>query len=361
MESIWINGNTYHLQRYSKNKEGINSLSTFARSVIAFILDWKDGQENFEFHTSGTTGKLKIITLSRDQMIASAEMTMKFLDFKGGGNILLCLEPKYIAGAMMLVRALLWKCYVYAVTPSGNPLMKIPESLQLSLASLVPMQLDKILSKPELSSKIKNIKNILIGGAPLSIRLQNLVQSLSPNMFLTFGMTETASHFAIRKLNGADKSNYFQALNSTEISTDKRGCLTITGIITNGETIITNDLVEIIDRNKFKWLGRIDHVINSGGIKLNLDLLEKKIRKIFNSDDIENDFFLEGITDRKLGEKLIMIFETGNLDAQSSNRINSLLDLLPKYEIPKEIRFIKKFFITKTGKINRLKSLESAK
>jgi O-succinylbenzoic acid--CoA ligase len=176
-------------------------------------------------------------------------------------------------------------------------------------------------------------------------------------MYLTFGMTETVSHFAIRKLNGIDRSEYYKALKGIVISTDDRGCLTVAGSITNNKTIFTNDLVEIIGHDKFKWLGRIDHVINSGGIKINIDLLERKIKEIFSSAKISNDFYLEGIKDRKYGSKLILVFEIGNSDRSVLKKIKLLLDQLTKYDVPKEIRTIRNLVVTKTGKIDRTKSL----
>ena len=357
MESLWINGIEYDLQNFSKNKKGVYSLNAFERDVISFILDWKEGKSSFDFQTSGTTGQLKTITLSRNQMIASAGMTREYLDIYKGGSVFLCLEPKYIAGTMMLVRAILWNCNLHAFTPSSNPLEKLSDQAQFSLAAFVPMQLNEILSIPESATKLNNIRHVLIGGAPLPDRILNVIQSFNCSMYLTFGMTETVSHFAIRKLNGLERSEYFNVLKGIDISTDDRGCLTVSGSITNNETIFTNDLVEIIGHDKFKWLGRIDHVINSGGIKINIDLLERKIKKIFNSVEIPNGFYLEGIKDRKYGNKLILIFEIGNTDKSVLRKIKLLLDQLSKYEAPKEIRIIEKLVLTKTGKIDRTKSL----
>jgi len=358
VESIWINNIKYNLQNFSNNKEEINNLNAFERKVISFILDWKQGKSRFNFQTSGTTGQLKSLTLSRNQMIVSARMTMEYLAIHEGGTLLLCLEPKYIAGAMMLVRAIICNCDLHAFSPSSNPIDKLSDTTHISMAAFVPMQINEMLSIPDSAYKLKKIEHILIGGAPLTDKTLNKIQSFDCNMYLTFGMTETVSHFAIRKLNGIDRSEYFNVLKGIDISTDDRGCLTVAGPITNNRTIITNDLVEIIEYNKFRWMGRIDHIINSGGIKINIDLLESKIRDIFISVEISNDFYLEGVEDSRLGKKLIMIFEIGKSDKSMLRKIKLLFSQLSKYEKPKDIRIIEKFFLTKTGKIDRIKSLK---
>ncbi|MDB2463123.1 O-succinylbenzoic acid--CoA ligase, partial [Algibacter sp.] len=199
---------------------------------------------------------------------------------------------------------------------------------------------------------LKNIKTVIVGGGRVSQAIVNLIKDKKPNVYETYGMTETVSHIAVKKLNnftGAKEEAFFTMLPGIKISKDDRGCLTINAPKLSDEEIITNDMVDIISESSFEWLGRFDNVINSGGIKLYPEQIESKIQ-----DKIPGEFFITSREDDTLGDKLILIVEGGKREID-----NSIFSELDKYEKPKEIHFVPHFEETKSGKINRNKTLET--
>ncbi len=353
MESVWINGYSHPLSDFIRDPGTIDDLPVFEKEILSFLLEWKTGKDIFQFYSSGSTGTPKKITLHRNRMILSAESTLDFLEISPGGKALLCLDPRYIAGKMVIVRSLIGNLDLYAVNPGSNPLNKFKPELKIDLASFVPYQIAEILEESNSLKKLRNIKNVLIGGAGISPQLQKRLGALENDIYHTFGMTETVSHIALRPLSGLRQSQYFKVLPGINIGIDKRGCLTVEGKITGGKKLITNDLVEIFVSDEFEWKGRIDQVINTGGIKVNINLLEIKIREILESLKIHNNFFIGHITDEKLGDKIVLIFESkyGDLDLGSVKE--TFKKRLSKFEIPREFKVIQKFDRTDTGKINR--------
>jgi len=353
VESVWINGNSYLLEDYDKDTRRLGLLPAFEKAVLSFIIDWRTGKETFKLKSSGSTGKQKEITLYRDQMIASAKSTLEYLNISSGGSALLCLDPRYIAGKMVIVRSLTGKLDLYAYNPMANPLSDHEIEYSLDLASFVPYQVVEILKDPYSFSIFRRIKNVLIGGAGISHELEEKLKSMGNRIYHSFGMTETISHIALKQLSGIDQSQYFKVLPGVDIGSDTRGCLTVKGKISRGKTIITNDLVEIKSNNAFEWNGRIDQVINTGGIKININSLEIKIREILESKNFRIDFFIDHIPDEKLGQKIVLIFESGNSEI-NLEQIKGILKMqLTKFEMPKNLYAIQKFGLTDSGKINR--------
>lgn len=353
MESVWINGN-YHLPEDYINDSGkIDSLPVFEKEILSFIIDWKAGKNIFHLKSSGSTGIPKKISIHRDQMTLSAESTLEFLSISKGGTTLLCLDPSYIAGKMVIVRSIIGNMDLYAIDPKSNPLIEFELENKIDLASFVPYQIIEILEDPYSLNKFRNIKNVLIGGASISLHLERQLRSHENRIFHTFGMTETVSHIALRPLSGLEQSQYFSVIPGIRIDTDVRGCLTVEGEITGGKKLLTNDLVEILGEQDFKWKGRIDQVINTGGIKINLNLLELKVGKILESININNDFFIDHLDDEKLGDKIILILESRYLDIDLDSIKQAFKKQLNKFEIPRKIQLVREFARTETGKINR--------
>jgi len=353
VKSVWINGNCHLLEDYDEDTRNLDQLPVFEKEVLSFILEWRSGKETFKLKSSGSTGKPKELTLHRNQMIASAESTLEYLNITSGGRALLCLDPRYIAGKMVIVRSLTGNLDLYAYNPTANPLSEHEFDYSIDLSSFVPYQVVEILKNSHSYSNFKKIKNVIIGGAVISQELEEKLRSLGNNIYHSFGMTETVSHIALKQLSGIDQSQYFKVLPGIDIGIDRRGCLTVKGKISKGETIITNDLVEIKSNNVFKWKGRIDQVINTGGIKININTLEIKIREILESKNFQNDFFIGHISDEKLGQKIVMILESRN-SAIDLDQIKGIIKMqLTRFEMPKNIYVIKKFALTDSGKINR--------
>jgi O-succinylbenzoic acid--CoA ligase len=286
-------------------------------------------------------------------MILSAEYTLDFLGIQAGGKALLCLDPRYIAGKMVIVRSLIGQLDLYAIDPISNPLNEFKPEYIIDLASFVPYQIAEILEESNSLIKFRNIKNVLIGGAGISPRLERKLGNLKNDIYHTFGMTETVSHIALRRLSGMEKSRYFSVLPGITIGRDERGCLIVEGKITGGKKLITNDIVELVGEEAFEWKGRIDHVINTGGIKVNINLLENKIREILESIRMYNDFFIDQATDEKLGDKIVLILESGSNDIDLGIIKETFKKHLDRFEIPRQIQVISEFARTDTGKINR--------
>ena len=326
-----------------------NSDNPVFHPIGDFIEEWLSPYPFLYIHTSGSTGAPKKISVQKNRMLYSASLTAQFFEFQSGEKALLCLPVNYIAGKMMIVRAMFSGLNLICIPPSQNPLETLSPDLQIDFAPMIPLQYQSIENSPALSQ----IKNILIGGGALNEDLERRVSSVKTQLFHGYGMTETLSHIALRKVNGENKTDYYTALPEIQLGIDDRNCLTILAPHLIDGLLITNDVIELIDKNKFLWKGRYDHVINSGGIKLHPEILEKKLHSIL----FERRFFITSKEDKKLGEKLILIIEGNPLaDSAIQQFYERMKPLLDKYELPKEIYFVEKFVQTESGKINRLQT-----
>jgi O-succinylbenzoic acid--CoA ligase len=331
--------NGFHLNRkdlcrvaYSFIKEG----EEHEKSVGDFILDWFDKKSYIELNTSGTTGNPKIIQMDKQAMVNSALATGDFFDLRPGDKALHCLPTKYIAGKMMFVRGFILGLDMDFVAPSSNPLLH--NETKYDFVSLVPLQAQNSLTE------LKNVKKMIVGGAKMSKSLEKSLSKLSTKGYETYGMTETITHIAAKKI--GEKA--FSVLPNIKISQDERNCLVINAPKISEETIVTNDLVELVNENEFVFLGRIDNVINSGGIKLIPEQIEEKL-----SNKIHSRFFVTGIQDATLGEKLALIIE-----GEKQPLDETIFDGLDKYEKPKEVFYVSKFIETQNGKIKRKEILQ---
>ena len=322
---------------YSYIKEG----EPHEKAVGDFLLDWFDKSPFIEITTSGTTGKPKRIKVDKQAMVNSALATGDFFDLSPGDSALHCLPTKYIAGKMMFVRGFILGLDMDFVAPSLNPLEK--HTRCYDFAAMVPLQAQYS------SNELLNVKKLIIGGAKIGKALEMKLSKLPTEIYETYGMTETITHIAAKRVG----EEYFTVLPNVTISYDDNKCLIIKAPRISDDVIITNDFVELINENQFKFLGRIDNIINSGGIKLIPETIEEKL-----ADVIPQRFFVAGFPDEKLGEKLVLIVEGEKVDIPT--RTFSSLD---KYEVPKEIYFVPEFLETATSKILRkeiVKMLELA-
>ncbi len=312
---------------YSFIKEG----DDFEKPVGDFILDWFDDKPYLEIATSGTTGTPKMIRVEKQAMVNSAIATGDFFELSPGNTSLNCLPVKYIAGKMMFVRAFILGLDMDFVAPSSNPMRRNDKSYDF--VAMVPLQAEHSLSQ------LNQIKKLIVGGVKMSKALEKNLTKAKCEVFETYSMTETVTHIAAKKI--GEKA--FTVFPNIEISKDDRNCLVVSASSLNVSNLATNDVVEIISKNEFVWLGRQDNTINSGGIKLIPEQIENKL-----SGKIDKRFFVTGIPDEKLGEKLILIIE-----GDSHEIDEHIFDELDKYEKPKEIKFITSFLETETGKVKR--------
>ncbi len=315
----------------------ITKSNEFEQDLGRFILNWFDENSFVKIQTSGTTGTPKIIAVEKQAMVNSALATGLFFNLSSGSTALNCLPIKYIAGKMMLVRAFVLGLEIDVVEPNSNPLEN--NLKEYDFVAMVPIQVENSLSQ------LHQIKTLIIGGVKISPALEEKLINNPCQSFETYSMTETVTHIAAKRVG----EEAFTILPNVMIMQDDRQCLVISAPNLNPDKIVTNDVVELISDKQFVWLGRIDNVINSGGIKLFPEQIESKLAKKIN-----RKFFVGGISDEKFGEKLILIIE-----GESYHIENSAFSALDKYEKPKEILFIDHFPETETGKIKRKEILNS--
>lgn len=326
--------NGYHLDKYDLCRVAYSFIKEgkdFEKPVGDFILDWFDSKHYLEIKTSGTTGEPKIIKVQKQAMVNSALATGDFFELQPGNTILNCLPVKYIAGKMMFVRAFILGLEMDFVAPSSNPMKRNKHNYDF--VAMVPLQAENSIAQ------LNQIKKLIVGGAKVNDTLEKKLAKSKCTVFETYSMTETVTHIAAKKIG----QKAFTVFPNITISQDDRNCLVISAPDLDVENIATNDIVELVARNQFIWLGRQDNVINSGGIKLIPEQIEAKL-----SEKLTSRFFVAGIPDEKLGEKLLLFIEGAPFELDAS-----IFDSLDKYEKPKEIKFIPHFAETETGKIKR--------
>lgn len=335
-------------------------LAPYFQNTLAFCRQWLRGASRFTLHTSGSTGVPKSITITRSQMKASASMTIQALQLDASDTALVCLNTGYIAGKMMLVRGLVAGMDLVIVPPSSLPFAEMPENISIHFAAMVPLQVQTTLESGDVRQIIRfnGLKALLIGGASVSYPLQQAIgQHITAPVYSTYGMTETVSHIALKRLNEPIQKEY-KVLDNIQIGTDERGCLTIQGAVTNDQKLITNDIVQLIDAQHFIWVGRADHVINSGGFKIFPEKVESVVAQILDQEAVSLRFFIGGIPDKRLGEKVILVLEGNPLQAHVEEKLRlSLSRQLHPYELPKEIHYVQEFITTTTGKVQRQQTL----
>ena len=323
-----------YIVAYSFIKEG----DDFEKPVGEFLLDWFDEKPFIELPTSGSTGVPKLIRVPKQSMVNSALASGEFFDLHYGNKILNCLPMKYVAGKMMFVRSFVLGLHMDFVAPSLRPLQKLESCYDF--CAMVPLQAQNSLEDLHL------IKKLIVGGAKINSRLEKqLLRLKKTECYETFGMTETVSHIAAKKV--GEKA--FRLMPNVSIETDDRSCLIIHVPFLSDEPIVTNDLVELTNGNQFKFLGRLDNVINSGGVKINPEQVEEKL-----ADKISPRFMICGKPDIDLGEKVVLIIESEPFSIEETNVFKGL----DKYEKPKEIHFVKQFRESNNGKLLRKETLK---
>lgn len=331
-------------------------LNSFQKEVFEFCQEWKSGKNTFLFNTSGSTGSPKPIFLLRSSMIKSAHMTGDWLNLNEGDNVLLALPITYIAGAMMLVRSLVLHLNVILIEPSQNPLTFLKNNIKIHLASFVSTQWHTIIhSNLDLQHLFLEAKGILIGGSGISRTDELLTKNIKCPVFNTYGMTETASHIAFRTLNDANKA--YQILPNVSIKLNEHQCLSIKSPSTNELWIETNDVAEIIDKHHFFILGRKDNIINSGGRKIQPEIVEQFCHDYFSCHLVPTSLFACGISDEFYGQKLVLFIESDFKFNKQKELLDFLKMKLKSWEIPKEIINLSRFLYTRSGKIDQANTL----
>lgn len=316
-------------------------------SVEEFFEEWNNPSPTLLVHTSGSTGKPKPILIEKRRMEASARITCSFLGLHEGDTALLCMPLDYIAGKMMVVRAVTCGLRLVAVEPSGLPVWKEP----IDFAAMVPLQVYNLLQTPDGSERLRNIRNLIIGGGSIDAALATTLATFPHPVWSTYGMTETLSHIALRPLNGPDASDWYTPLEGASVSLNADNCLVINAPAVHDGPLVTNDIAELTTpvtndtvggapQCRFRILGRKDNVICSGGVKIQAEEVERLLLPHLSAP-----FLITKRPDEKFGEVVVLLTEGDTKEAA-----DVATQILPKYWQPRLYIHVSQIPLTATGK-----------
>lgn len=326
-----------------------SALGVSEATALQLLRDWINGEQHFTFHTSGSTGTPKSITFHRDQLEASARLTLQALGLRHGMRCLVCLDTRFVAGALMVVRSVLADMDLIIREPSANPLAG---SEPADFIAVVPLQLTTLLE--ESPSLLQRVSVVIIGGAPLPEAVIPQLETFENSFYATYGMTETLTHIALRKLNGPGQQQSFHLLPGILASADDRGCLVISAPHLGPEPVRTNDLVEWMEDGGFRIAGRFNDVINSGGVKVQPQRVEFAVEQVLKQMGIRCRFFVAAIPDDRLTESVGLVMEGSPLPPPVEAELKDLLSvILGRFELPRYILYSTHFEETDTQKIDR--------
>ncbi len=379
---------------------------SFEYSLAMFLKEWFNDSPLIQVKTSGSTGKPKVMMVEKTKMINSACMTLSFLGLKHPDSALLCMPLEYIAGKMLVVRALVGSLKLILVPPCSNPIAAISDSEVLNFAAMIPMQVSSALKDSSHEQRLKAIEHLIIGGGAVDDALASKLKSFPHNVYSTYGMTETLSHIALRRLSGPQASSFYSVFTGVKVYPSAEQTLTIEAPLVNNETLITNDIVEFNDQGQFRVSGRKDNVINSGGVKLQIEELEQWLKdrhetlitndivefndqgqfrvsgrkdNVINSggvklqieeleqwlkdrqSDLDDSYsrlkncslLISSRPDPKFGSIVVMLYATLDNQELSPNELEVLFDKMPKYWHPKAIVKVEAIPLTGTNKPDR--------
>ncbi|MDR3267369.1 MAG: AMP-binding protein, partial [Tannerella sp.] len=280
-EKIIIEGKEFSSEDFRKEILPVFAQkSGFHLQLFEFLKDWFSDNDTVEVKTSGSTGEPKIIQVSKQKMITGAKLTCNFLGLKTNDKAMLCLPLDYIAGKMVVIRAITAQLDLYLVEPDGNPLSEIKKT-DFAFVAMTPLQVYNSLNNNAI--KLERIKNIIIGGGAIEAILEEKLQPLTNNIYSSYGMTETLSHIALRRINGKDKSPNYKPFESVKLSLSKDNTLIIEAPLVSDNILYTNDIAEIFPDGSFNITGRKDNIINSGGIKIQPEVVENLLQPFIDS------------------------------------------------------------------------------
>jgi o-succinylbenzoate---CoA ligase len=352
--SFTLNGkilNTLELQALCKTIISCSITEEWERKVYAFILNWLDQDSQISIQTSGSTGAPKLMQFRKSQLEQSARMTGLYFSLNKGDRILLCLSADYIAGKMVIVRALVLGLDLIIVKPSAN-LCETLKDCTFEFAAMVPLQVEQIMNTDR--NVLGAIKTLIIGGSTVNASLMKRLCLVNSKIYITYGMAETLSHIAVKRIGENSDKTGFEALPGVELECDANSCLVISSSCLGIDRLTSNDIVSFDAAHNFSLVGRIDNVINSGGVKLFPETIENIIAPALE----DANFFVFGAPDVLLGERVELLIE----GSPFTERSLVLLKLycknnLAKYSVPQHIHFTPRFEMTDSGKIRRKDTL----
>ena len=344
MNKIRIEGNVYTQEYFESEEEnGFAARSSFHRQLYVFLKEWFSAPSTLRVRTSGSTGAPKELTVRKEQMRQSAKMTCDFFGLKKNDKALLCLPLEYIAGKMMVVRAIYAGLDLYPVAPDGHPLARTDKPFDF--AALVPLQVYNSLQSAAGKRRLSRIKSLIIGGGAIDDALEKALEDFPNAVYSTYGMTETLSHIALRRINGTDADRYYTPLPGVGLALSEEQTLIIDAPLVANEILITNDIAELRPDGRFRIIGRKDNVINSGGIKIQLEEVERVLRPY-----ITGTFAVTCIPHPKLGEAVVLLLEPS---ADAVRVGETAAKVLPHYWKPLHVYTVAAIPQTGNGKTDR--------
>lgn len=344
--AIIINGKAYSEEEVSSLHEtftGIYGKDSFEVSLADFLQEWFNDSPLLKVHTSGSTGTPKELRVEKERMKNSARLTVSFLGLKSGDSALLCMPLPYIAGKMVVVRSIVAGLDLMTVSPCGRPLENLKEIPDF--AAMIPMQVYNSLQHEQDRAKLEQIKHLIIGGGAIDDKMAEELKSFPNAVWSTYGMTETLSHIALRRLNGDEASSWYTPFDSVNISLSDEDTLVIHAPLVNPEILRTNDIVEISSSGQFRIIGRKDNTINTGGVKVQIEKVESEIKSMIP----ECNFMITSVKDEKFGEKIVMLLASDT----DKHALDNTFQSMPAYWRPKQILRCNELPLTGTGKPDR--------
>ena len=357
-QTITINGKTYtandaratmkspsRLQALFREQAGEGS---FLTALADFLAEWFDDTDTVKVHTSGSTGTPKELHVEKRRMMNSAMLTVSFLHLKRGDTALLCMPLQYIAGKMVVVRALVAGLDLIPVTPCGHPLQGIDQPL--AFGACIPMQVYNSMQDPIERGRLESIRHLIIGGGAIDPDMGEALKTFPNDVWSTYGMTETLSHIALRKLNGPDASEWYTPFEHVTLSQSEEGTLIIDAPLVCPERLITNDIIQLNEAGQFRIIGRKDNTINTGGVKVQIEQVENALKPL-----LPLPFFITSAPDVKFGERVVLLVQTpsASLSDKEEEAIGKAIGQLPPYWRPKQTVPVNALPLTGTGKPDR--------
>ena len=344
--AIKINGQSFTTEELAlliPDKLSSPQLPDWEKELYTFLKEWNAISDTIPAQTSGSTGEPTSIELPKAVMKKSACRTIEYFGLQKGNRILLSLPCRFIAGKMMVIRAIVGQMDLVTIDPSSE--FEVLENEAFHFGAMVPNQVFKLLASDSGKYKLQNIHNLLIGGSAISAALESQISQLKSRVVSTYGMTETASHIAIRELSGDKRSDIYNCLKGISVTLGENNCLQI-HVPERNEPLQTNDVAEVLSSTSFNILGRADDVIISGGIKYFPQTIEKKLEPL-----LSERFVVSSQPDKKLGEKLVLVIEGKPTDIEQIEQKAS--QLLSPFERPRSVYFLESFPQTINGKLKR--------
>lgn len=323
--------------------EGAENCPPALWDLYFFLEKWFDASPVIIVHTSGSTGTPKELVVRKDRMMQSARLTCEFLNLQAGDTALLCMNLRYIGAMMVVVRSLVAGLNLIVRPASGHPLSDIEEPLRF--AAMVPLQVYNTLRVPEEKARLEQTDILIIGGGAVDDSLEAEMSALPTAVYSTYGMTETLSHIALRRLNGDTASKHYYPFPSVELSLSAESTLVVKAPLICGEVLQTNDIACLYPDGSFTIAGRKDNVINSGGIKIQAEEMEKRLRPF-----IPVPFVVTSVPDPRLGQALTLLI-AGQVDVRElESKLQTVLDA---YHRPRHIFMTESIPQTENGKTDR--------